>query len=361
MRPACLRKSKKESKCRTQVRSSSGAQRALSPSPIRHSIAPTLPRRPLHCEIMGYRPSLTCDGPGRSGIGASDWDHQRRRRTESRSSRATGRDIAAEVRGEAPDRLKLGWKCPSCAPENTPNCPARGNKIGMLRPRLPATTAAIVLTAVHANGESFATDVRAMLDQHCVVCHGPQLQMAELRFDEFSDEAEALRHPGVWDDVLRVTREGKMPPAGSPRPDQEQLDALWAWVRNNRNEMEQHRSVSARPITARRLNREEYNNTVRDLLGVDLRPADSFPVDDSGYGFDNIGDVLSVSPLLMEKYVDAAERLAEEAVWAEPRTVRPTRFRIQRSKQLVWHRKSGTIHGRRFDPSEFQLPRNGLL
>ena len=60
-------------------------------------------------------------------------------------------------------------------------------------------------------------------------------------------------------------------------------------------------------MTARRLNRAEYNNTIRDLLGVDFRPADDFPQDDSGYGFDNIGDVLSLSPVLLEKYLKAAE------------------------------------------------------
>src|SRR5262249_16208871 len=66
-------------------------------------------------------------------------------------------------------------------------------------------------------------------------------------------------------------------------------------------------------VTLRRLNRAEYNNTVRDLLGVDFRPADNFPVDDVGYGFDNIGDVLTLQPLLMEKYLDAAEAVAGKA------------------------------------------------
>ena len=67
-------------------------------------------------------------------------------------------------------------------------------------------------------------------------------------------------------------------------------------------------------VTLRRLNREEYNNSVRDLFGVDFRPADDFPSDDVGYGFDNIGDVLSISPLLMEKYLDAAETISEQAI-----------------------------------------------
>ena len=70
-------------------------------------------------------------------------------------------------------------------------------------------------------------------------------------------------------------------------------------------------------VTARRLNRVEYNNTIRDLLGVAARPADEFPVDDSGYGFDNNGDVLSVSPMLMEKYMQAAENISRLAVYGE--------------------------------------------
>ena len=67
-------------------------------------------------------------------------------------------------------------------------------------------------------------------------------------------------------------------------------------------------------ITLQRLNKAEYNNTIRDLIGLDLRPADDFPSDDVGYGFDNIGDVLSMSPLLMEKYMRAAENIAEAAI-----------------------------------------------
>ena len=79
-------------------------------------------------------------------------------------------------------------------------------------------------------------------------------------------------------------------------------------------------------VTARRLNRVEYNNTIRDLLGVAARPADEFPVDDSGYGFDNNGDVLSVSPMLMEKYMQAAEKISRLAVYGEAVPAKPTRL-----------------------------------
>ena len=83
---------------------------------------------------------------------------------------------------------------------------------------------------------------------------------------------------------------------------------------------------SAGRVTARRLNRVEYNNTIRDLLGVAARPADEFPVDDSGYGFDNNGDVLSVSPMLMEKYMQAAEKISRLAVYGEAVPEKPTRL-----------------------------------
>ncbi len=124
--------------------------------------------------------------------------------------------------------------------------------------------------------------------------------MAELRLDIFQEEQEALKHPGVWEDVLRMTRTGKMPPPGSPMPSTEAIEALASWIESRRESMSSGLKLLPGRVTARRLNRVEYNNSIRDLLGVDLQPADTFPVDDSGYGFDNIGDVLSLSPLLME-------------------------------------------------------------
>jgi len=88
-------------------------------------------------------------------------------------------------------------------------------------------------------------------------------------------------------------------------------------------------------VTARRLNRAEYNNTVRDLTGVDLQPADDFPQDDSGYGFDNIGDVLSLSPVLMEKYLAAAEKVARAAVFG-PEPMKPALEHCATSGQRIF-------------------------
>ena len=189
----------------------------------------------------------------------------------------------------------------------------------------------LVLVAVSSacvTATTFEETVQPFLSEHCTACHGEQMQMADLRLDRFAGEQDALRHPGVWDDVLRMTRAGKMPPPGSPRPGVSELAAVAAWIDSQRAEMAAFRVPQPGRVTARRLNRTEYNNTVRDLLHVELSPADSFPVDDSGYGFDNIGDVLSLSPLLMEKYLKAAGRLARAAVWDHPRAVEATRFRI---------------------------------
>jgi hypothetical protein len=110
-----------------------------------------------------------------------------------------------------------------------------------------------------------------------------------------------------------------MPPPGSPRPEPTQLKHVTAWVTDELARIERTTKPRAGRVTARRLNRAEYNNTVRDLLGVDTRPADDFPQDDSGYGFDTIGDVLSVSPPLLEKYLTAAERVARTAIFGPER------------------------------------------
>lgn len=209
----------------------------------------------------------------------------------------------------------------------------------------------------------FAGDVQPFLSKHCVACHGQQMQMAELRLDQFQSESDALRHPGIWDDVLRMTTLGKMPPPGSPAPTQPELELLAGWIESNRSAMEPHRTTQARHVTARRLNRAEYNNTVRDLLGIDVRPADAFPVDDSGYGFDNIADVLSISPLLMEKYIAAAGKLARAAVWDKPRSAEPTRFRIQAARDASNPAAIGRISPFTADGSihlSFEFPASGF-
>ena len=132
--------------------------------------------------------------------------------------------------------------------------------------------------------------------------------------------------------ILERLKAGEMPPAKQPRPRPEDLAAVTDWLSRQlaptaENEKQQS-DTSVGHVTVRRLNRVEYNNTVRDLLGVDLHLSDNFPQDDSGYGFDNIGDVLSLSPVLMEKYLAAAEKISRTAIFGtEP--MKPTLERLR--------------------------------
>src|SRR5205807_2610045 len=113
----------------------------------------------------------------------------------------------------------------------------------------------------------------------------------------------------------------EMPPEKKPQPTPEERERIAAWIQSELFPVDCEHPDPGR-VTLRRLNRAEYNNTIRDLVGVDFHPADDFPADDSGYGFDNIGDVLSVSPLLIEKYLVAAEKILDQAI-VDPQAIEP--------------------------------------
>jgi mono/diheme cytochrome c family protein len=178
--------------------------------------------------------------------------------------------------------------------------------------------------------DTFEKTVRPFFSDNCYVCHNPDLKSGGLNLQQYQTSASIAGDKDTLKHILGKLQTGQMPPAGMPRPDHSQTDAVTAWItaqigpastaRSDRPEggTESAQSSQGR-LTAHRLNRTEYNNTVRDLLGVDFHPADDFPQDDSGYGFDNIGDVLSLSPVLMEKYLAAAEKIAHTAVFGPER------------------------------------------
>ena len=117
----------------------------------------------------------------------------------------------------------------------------------------------------------------------------------------------------TWEKVLRKLRNREMPPVGVPRPDAATYEALVASIETERDRVGQVRPNPGRP-TLHRLNRTEYANAVRDLLALEVDVAELLPADDAGYGFDNIGDVLSVSPVLMEGYLSAARKISRSAI-----------------------------------------------
>jgi hypothetical protein len=122
----------------------------------------------------------------------------------------------------------------------------------------------------------------------------------------------------TWERVREYVEGGVMPPEERPQPSHEEAARLTQWIKSALKPEECGRTFDPGRVTIRRLNRAEYNNTVRDLIGIDFHPADDFPSDDVGYGFDNIGDVLTMPPILMEKYLAAAEAVSQEAIVVEP-------------------------------------------
>src|SRR5205823_7216798 len=150
----------------------------------------------------------------------------------------------------------------------------------------------------------------------------------------FRTAASVAHDRAVWERMLQKLRTGAMPPPGASRPAPAELKAVTSWIEAEFDRVDQSSPTDPGRVTARRLHRAEDNNTVRDLTGVDLRPADDFPQDDSGYGFDNIGDVLSLSPVLMEKYLAAAERVARAAVFGQEQT-KPTMVKLRSSGQRM--------------------------
>ena len=166
--------------------------------------------------------------------------------------------------------------------------------------------------AQKANPDPFAYAV-PLLRKYCVTCHAGASAPAGLKLDGFRDSASVTRNRHVWDEAVGKIRSGQMPPPGALQPPKKDREALLAAILKTLASAPPTPIDPGRP-TLRRLNRAEYDNTVRDLFGIELKLAEDFPSDDVGYGFDNIGDVLSLSPLLMEKYLDAAEKIAAEVV-----------------------------------------------
>jgi mono/diheme cytochrome c family protein len=173
---------------------------------------------------------------------------------------------------------------------------------------------------------AFEQNVTAFVKKNCAGCHNEQLKTAGLALTSYHDTASLLRDRPIWEKAVARIRAGEMPPKGLPRPKAEDIATTTAWIEAQFAAADEHPDPGH--LTAHRLNRTEYNNTVRDLLAVRFKPAADFPADDSGFGFDNIGDALSVSPVLMEKYLGAAKKIAITAIPLAITAPKPTRERF---------------------------------
>jgi hypothetical protein len=164
----------------------------------------------------------------------------------------------------------------------------------------------------------FHSTIVLLLEQNCFECHGNGNHRGDLALDSFKTVQDIEKHRDQWEEVLKDVRSGAMPMAEAKhKPTQAERNTITDWI-----ERELYHYDPAHPypgrVTIHRLNRAEYNNTIHDLLALDITPADAFPVDDGGYGFDNNGDVLSIAPMLMEKYVNAAQVVLDKAIFADP-------------------------------------------
>ena len=164
----------------------------------------------------------------------------------------------------------------------------------------------------------FESDILPILKEYCFDCHGDGMNKGKVAFDEFKTPDELLARKELWLAVLKNVRAGMMPPEKKPRPSEEQKRTLADWIKRDAFGIDANDPDPGR-VTVRRLNRVEYRNTIRDLTGFDFKVEEELPPDDTGFGFDNIGDVLTLSPLLLEKYMQAAETIAAGAV---PRVTR---------------------------------------
>ena len=172
-------------------------------------------------------------------------------------------------------------------------------------------------SVVPTSQAEFERDIYPLMKDICFGCHGNKRAKAELNLEAFSANPDFFKDGRVWERVAEMLRHREMPPENKKQPSEDQRILLTEFIDKELAKFDcSNPNVPVNPgrVTLRRLNRNEYNNTVRDLFGVDYQPAADFPNDEVGYGYDNIGDVLSMSPILMEKYLRAAEEITAQAI-----------------------------------------------
>ncbi len=163
----------------------------------------------------------------------------------------------------------------------------------------------------------FAKQVVPFLEMHCVACHSGDEPEGGVNFEKYEHDANLQTDYELWEKARRLITEGQMPPADEEQPTGEAILSITAAIDVELATFDCSAVKHPGRVTIRRLNKAEYNNTIRDLIGLDLQLANDFPADDVGDGFDNIGDVLSIPPVLLEKYLAAAESIAVQ-VFKDP-------------------------------------------
>jgi hypothetical protein len=201
-----------------------------------------------------------------------------------------------------------------------------------------------LLFAAESANQNVSASNRALLDQYCVSCHNQAvvnsvatinegLQTTQLRnlglTLDTEDVSNLAANPEVWEKVIKKLRVGVMPPPNYPRPDKVSYDGFRAWLENELDRIGASQVNPGRTQAFHRLNQTEYKNSIRDLLDLDIDVSDLIPADaPDQYGFDNNAEVLALSPLSVERYVNAAHKVAELAVGASPRGASITTYDV---------------------------------
>ena len=181
-----------------------------------------------------------------------------------------------------------------------------------LLPRLLCGLVLIVPTRSQSQdaAPNFSQAGVVFLKKHCIECHSGEKPKAELSLAGFIDNASVVKKRKTWESVFKMIESGEMPPDDKPQPTSKEIQDFATLARAVFEHHDKHAKPDPGRVTMRRLNRVEYANTLRDLVGADFNPAAAFPSDDISHGFDDIGDVLTLSPVLMgeERTVPDAPR-----------------------------------------------------
>jgi mono/diheme cytochrome c family protein len=172
----------------------------------------------------------------------------------------------------------------------------------------------MVAVPLVAQDDAFQRDALPFLDQYCVACHMSDDAEGGIALDSFLDQTTAVQGGETWMRVWDAVEGGVMPPQDDAQPSLDERERFLDWIRNDFIAAQCAQSTSTAAVVLRRLNRQEYNNTIRDLIGLELDLAANFPPDDIGFGYDNIGSALTTSPMHLEKYLDAAEAALDGAI-----------------------------------------------
>jgi Protein of unknown function (DUF1592)/Protein of unknown function (DUF1588)/Protein of unknown function (DUF1587)/Protein of unknown function (DUF1585)/Protein of unknown function (DUF1595) len=187
----------------------------------------------------------------------------------------------------------------------------------------PCGGAIALAVALAAAAFSASTDPLKFVQEHCNACHNASVASGGIDFAKLTGSDTFIANREVWEKAATKLKAGEMPPPGLPKPPAADTAAVTGFLAAEF--ARQDAAIKPEPgrVSARRLNRAEYNNTVRDLLGVDIHPADSFPADQAAFGFDDISDALAINPVLLEKYADAADHSVRTAIYG-PEKLKPS-------------------------------------